>query len=466
MSAIPIKITRREYERIKRFASFDVIKTDKEKIKDELRKKSKAREATWGNTLSAQRKAKFQARIDREARLEAERVRLDEIEAAKRRDERAELINRANRLMYEQRDEIKSFRSKQMQADILEHNSEQLGERQWEIDEHNAREAYFHRETMRQIKEGEERDRAEREEREAKAKWFAAEQQNQLKERTQRHVDRLVQERLEGKLVVEKALADLEEEKRKIAEARRRARQNNMEMKQENQRLQGMREAQKKELAKEMDKIKAFADERDRKTQQRKDHRAKMQAIRQAAQQRMIDRAVEHLNRLNTDEGARLESQVAEADAKNNAMLKARDDARAAHWRAIDKSRQGMIVRKQRLKEEEREADKRIAKQWRAETAAVALQARREKEELRRRGLELQAFVGEQREQERARKIKAREDDLARAREVRRQRKKDEKAFRATMEGELDKYRSAGKNITQMVKCMEPRNELKGFVFY
>lgn len=461
-----LEISRKEFLRIKRAASFEEFKSDKSKEKDRLRKQSKAREATWGNTLGAQRLAKFKAREEREARLEAERVKLDELEAGKRRKERSGALSRANKLMYEQRDEIKSFRSKQMQSDVLAHNEAQLGERQLVIDEHNALEAYFHQVTMENMRKGNEADAAKKKAREEKAKWFAREQQQQLKESMQWKVDRLVQERIEGNIVVAKAIADIEAEKQKVAEARRRARQNNLEMKLENQKLEKLKDKEKLKLAKEMDKIQAYADERDHKIEQRKQHRKMLQAERQAAQQAMIDRAVELLSKMNTHEGARLEAQVADADAKNKAMLDARDEKRAQQAAAIHKSRQAMLARKARLKQEEKDNDKRIAKQWKAESTALQMKDQREKDEIKRRALELQAFVDNQRQEQAMRKIQSRKDSLAHDERVRKQRAKDEKQFRKTMRGELDKYREKGANLKAMMKCMEPRNELKGFVFY
>eukprot|EP00941_MAST-03F_sp_MAST-3F-sp1_P005706 g5706.t1 len=461
-----IQISRREYERIKKFASFEVPKTDKEKELMRRRKISKEREGTWGNTLAAERQNKFNRRKEREARLEAERVKLDEMEAAKRAEERSKLIKRANRMMYDQRDEIKSFNLHAFFSDTLAHQQEQLSKRQQEIDEHNEREAYFHRITMQQIKEGEAKDAAKKKAREEKAKWFAEEQQKQLKEVTQRKVDRLVKERMEGRLIIEKAKAELVEEQRKIEERKRLARENNYKMKLENEKLEEIRKLKKLEEAKEMDKIQAYADERDRKNKLRKMHRARMQKERQDHQQQMIDRATALLAKMNQDEGARIESQVAEAEAKNDAMLKARDDARQREWEAIDASRKMQLARKQRLKDEERANDKRIARQWKAENAAVKLQEQKEKEELRRRAKELQSYVDNQRQQERARRRKAKEDQLAYDRANMLQRERDEEQFRATMEGMIDEYRKKGSNVKKMMSCLEPKNELKGFVFY
>ena len=109
-----IKLSRSEYERIKRLASTDVIMSAKDQKKKNLKAASAAREKKWPNTLAAQRKAKFDARKAREAQAELEMQKLDQQEEDRRAAERKSAIGRANHLLYEQKDQLKKFRSQQV----------------------------------------------------------------------------------------------------------------------------------------------------------------------------------------------------------------------------------------------------------------------------------------------------------------------------------------------------------------
>ena len=96
------------------------------KHKDKLREMSKARRDRWPNTLAAQRLAKENARIERANKLEAERVKIDLEEEKLRAIERRTAIDRANRLMENESDKMKSHRARMLLADVLEERKHQV----------------------------------------------------------------------------------------------------------------------------------------------------------------------------------------------------------------------------------------------------------------------------------------------------------------------------------------------------
>lgn len=463
---MPIKLSRSEYERIKRLASKEVILSDRDQRRNQLKKKSAAREQKWPNTLAAQRKKKFEARKAREAEEEKRMQALDKEEEDRRNSERRAAIDRANGLLYEQKDQLKKFRSQQLLSDVLAEQAVQREERKLKKEFNKEREAYFHRETMKQIAEGGKIERVGQDARELKAKKIAEEQMTQLKEYTQRHIDDLVQQRIEGQLIVEKAKQDLEAEKRKKAEARRRARQNNIEMKKANENLRQLKIVEEKAAEKELLKMEQYNLDREELMNKRKGHQAKKLAAKQAETQKMIDRAVAHLDSMQSNEEARLERQVEEKRAADDAEQERRDEYRRQQMLAIDRSRQTQLQRKQREGGERIRRDKEVSKQWKAQQKALLEQERREQEDMKMRAQGLQSFIVDQRSEVSQKKAAGKAKALADAKALRKVQRKEDKEFKKMLEKEIGAYAAAGKNTKTMTRSLQKHDEIKGFVFY
>ncbi len=101
-------------------------KSDEREVRDRRKELSKAREDTWSNTLAAQRIAKENARVERAEKLEEERKKIDEEEERRRAIERRSAIERANRLMENEGDRMKSHRSKMLLSDVIEERKYQV----------------------------------------------------------------------------------------------------------------------------------------------------------------------------------------------------------------------------------------------------------------------------------------------------------------------------------------------------
>jgi len=87
--------------------------------KQELHELSKARAAQWDNTIEGLRDAKerrLQAKRDAE---EAKRVEQDKYEAEVAAAKRKEVLDRAQRLLYERDDRVKTLHSAMLQSEVL-----------------------------------------------------------------------------------------------------------------------------------------------------------------------------------------------------------------------------------------------------------------------------------------------------------------------------------------------------------
>jgi len=77
--------------------------------KQELYEKSKSRVQNWPNTIHAIRKKKDETRFERFKKDEEERRRIDEEEAIYQAGVKREIIDKANKQIYEGADRVKAF---------------------------------------------------------------------------------------------------------------------------------------------------------------------------------------------------------------------------------------------------------------------------------------------------------------------------------------------------------------------
>lgn len=85
----------------------------------ELKDLSKQRVQNWPNTLHAIRKKKDESRFERFKKDEEERRRIDEEEALYMAEVKRQVIDKANKQIYEGSDRVKTFQSKLLLVDTL-----------------------------------------------------------------------------------------------------------------------------------------------------------------------------------------------------------------------------------------------------------------------------------------------------------------------------------------------------------
>ena len=101
-----------------------VVATNTEK--DTLKELSEARKGTWNNTLEAQRNQREQAKAQRLDDDEEAKCVLDREEASIRATQRQAQIMRANKMLYDQTDRVKSFNSSLLLSDVLQERDLQI----------------------------------------------------------------------------------------------------------------------------------------------------------------------------------------------------------------------------------------------------------------------------------------------------------------------------------------------------
>merc|ERR1711972_385428 len=191
------------------------------KIKaQELHQLSQARAKTWGNTLEGSRRKKAEERQKKLEMEEMGRQKVDAEEAKIQLDQRKATIDRANKLLHDESDRMKSFHSKMMLCDVLAEREAQTALKDELKKLEQVREDRFLEMEKQNYRKMLEREMKEKETKEELSKIAAKVQKEQLAEYKEKRFREIEDQMLEGELLRRKAIEDLEAEKQ--AERKRR----------------------------------------------------------------------------------------------------------------------------------------------------------------------------------------------------------------------------------------------------
>ncbi|KAI8852016.1 hypothetical protein BC829DRAFT_385754 [Chytridium lagenaria] len=106
------------------------VRTMIKEDRDERFRLSKARVKNWDNTISGQRRKKLEARKERMAAEEEERIQADIQYAREEAERRRQAIDRAKRLQYNNQDSVRAFHSRVLLYQVLKERDMQLDVKQ------------------------------------------------------------------------------------------------------------------------------------------------------------------------------------------------------------------------------------------------------------------------------------------------------------------------------------------------
>merc|ERR1719456_1345192 len=187
----------------------------------DLHAKSQARAKTWGNTLEGSRRKKAEERQAKFDGEELERQKIDAEEARIQLDSRKRTIDRANKLLHDESDRMKSFHSKMMLCDVLAEREAQVNLKEELNKLEQIREERFFEMEKQNYRKMLERELKEKEEKEAISRVAAKAQKVQLAEYKEKRLVEIEDLILEGEMLRNKAVEDMEQER--VAERKRRA---------------------------------------------------------------------------------------------------------------------------------------------------------------------------------------------------------------------------------------------------
>jgi len=328
----------------------------------ELHDKSLARAKTWNNTLEGSRRKKAEEKKKKLELEELERQKIDAEEAKIQLDQRKATIDRANKLLYDESDRMKSFHSKMMMCDVLAEREAQVGLKGELKKLEQIREDRFLEMEKQNYRRMLEREMKEKETKEELKKMAAKAQKQQLAEYKEKRFREIEDQMLEGELLRRKAIEDLDGERGAERKRRETAVKAMEETQKANEYLKQIKAEDMLRQQREEEKIQEYAVRKEKMLMLRKAKEDEVFQQKQQARNAMIDAQSKRLAEMQNDEDERVERQVAEKEASDEAKRIAKEEARQRWENDIQKSRAAQIARKQAQRERERAEDAETAK--------------------------------------------------------------------------------------------------------
>jgi hypothetical protein len=418
----------------------------------ELHEKSKRRASAWTNTLEGSRRKKHEDKKRALDLEELERQKVDQKEEAIAMEKRRGAIERANKILYEESDRMKTFHSKMMLCDVLAEREAQVA-----LKEELGKLEQIREERYLEMEKASYRNMLERELREkdnlGKAAKMAAEMQKaQLKEATDKHLRRIEDDILEGEMLRQKAAEDLRGERLAEKKRRQQAVQALAETQKANAYLKQLRAEDELREQREEEKIREYALRKERVLELRKKREEEVFQAKQSHKQKMIDKQVAQLAAMKSNEDERLERQVLEKEMKDE-MDRLQGEERRRKWlEEIDTSRRMQVERKLAQTDREKAEEHELSTFWKEWCGRLDELDEQEKTQRRLAAKKLaqeqlmQKEVRKRREEEEKRRESTVAVSAQSALEA------DTLEFHQYAEEQIKKYATEGKNIIPLIK--------------
>merc|ERR1719313_2160556 len=328
----------------------------------ELHAKSQARAKTWGNTLEGSRRKKAEDKQKKMDLEELNRQAVDAEEAKIQLDQRKATIDRANKLLYDESDRMKSFHSKMMVCDVLAEREAQVALKDELKKLEHVREDRFLAMEKQNYRKMLEREMKEKETKEELSRLAARAQKEQLAEYKEKKFREVEDQMLEGELLRRKAIEDLEAERKAERKRRGMAVQALAETQKANEYLKQIKAEDQLRQQREEEKVQEYATRKEKLLELRKQKEDEVFQQKQATRNAMIEAQAKRLAEMQSNEDARIENQVKAKEADDEKKRLQKEEAKRRWEEDIQKSRVAQIQRKQAEREREKSEDAETAK--------------------------------------------------------------------------------------------------------
>lgn len=220
---------------------------------------------------------------------------MDAEEEALKQQQRQQALETANRKMMQSLDQVKAFHTKMQLCDVLEERAAQVDlKKQREALDRGIEEGWLENDKLK-MEEYDLRMQARAEEAARRKLETAKVLKTQLVETKHAHIRRIKEEMLEGELVKRKAKEELERDRLKEVERRKRQAKSREEFKLTNEELRRYNEGLRRKEAEEAKRQEAYALQKERLDQLKKDREEQRFREKQQVREKMIQRQAEYL---------------------------------------------------------------------------------------------------------------------------------------------------------------------------
>jgi hypothetical protein len=424
---------------------------ERKKLDSSLKAVSQTKMRQWPDSIEMAKKNKLEVRKKVFFEKEAEKRKIDEEERKFQEMQKKIIVERANKLLFDAQDPVKSFHSKLLYADVLK-------ERDYQKEITNRK-----REVQSKIDEGWlDLERQQMEAYDAKEYNKAVEEFNKKQDqigtinqqftdfkikKVKEYQDRVV----EGEMIKLAAKKALEEDKKKEEEIRNKCKLQQEEFKKANAELEKVKEQRKQHEKEQLKKIEEFAVKKQQLTDLRKRKEDEKFKEKQDQRQKLIDRQVQHLQQLKNREDEILDKQVKEAEEKRNRQEEEKKRRFEELKRQIDENRDLQTNRRREVREQDKKDDKEFVEYWKERMQQLELDEKEEKGEIRARNKNLQDFHKMQMEVKKKNAETEFVSDQEAAYKTKLMLNNEQDDFLKYAEESIKEYYNAGKDITPLI---------------
>lgn len=310
-----------------------IVPDDYQKRQDENRKAydeklkeiSKVRMRKWPDSIEMSKKNKLDERKQLFYKKEEERRKIDEEERKFQELEKKMVVDRANKMYFEGQDAVKSFNSKLMVADAMKEREYQVEIKRKKEEVEKDWENMHLQQMYQNMIEFDKKEEEKVLEEQAKKHHRMGIVNQQLKDAKIKRIKEYQDRVIEGEVIKKRAREEVEEQKQKEIEKLKKIERMNKEFVEDNIKLEKIREQNRVKEALELKKIEEFAIKKEEMDNLRKRKEEEKFQEKQRQRQQIIDKQIEYLKNLKSNQDAILAKHIKEAEEKRNNELAERD---------------------------------------------------------------------------------------------------------------------------------------------
>lgn len=393
--------------------------------------------------------------------MEIERKEIDKNEEIAREEYRKETIDRANRLLEEDTDRMKTLRSQTMLVDTLIEREHQVDWKRKLGEMDKQREKYYYNQMLDNIKKQKEREERELKERKEMARKTKEANDEQFEAWENKLTKEITDELEEGKKIAQRAKDDLEDERKERAARRQKCIADRNAMELANKELEGFTKQLDETYRKEDEKIALWEKKKEEQEEKRKKQWEKRQQDKLRTTNLLISHATEVLKSQIDNSERVLAKQIKDQHEKEDEEERIKLQKAQEEWNSIVKSRNYQLEEKERLEREQKIKDKKFAEAWRKQNEEVQREELAERERIYNRNLENAKAIHEQALEREQRRRRVREEEILNEEADLKRYDDEEEKVNKRAQALLEKYEKAGKNVLPLRRAMLPVDELK-----
>lgn len=385
-------ITAGQLERIRAKVATVSDETRKEEERLRLKTLSEERASKWPNTLQAARARKERARQDRLAAEEAEREEADRQEALVKAEQRRMAIERANKMLFDDTDDVKALHGKLLLSEVLAENQALVQQKKHITSLKKQQEAAFVEQQRKALEAAEAAELAKLQAAKQAALAQKEVQMQQLEQLKARILEERAANKAEGELVRRKAAEEAAELAAKEAAWRQKLLDMNAATKASNDTLLAFRAAERERDKQLEESVEAFCRHKAEVDAQRAAEKAAKEAAKEARRKAMRDMMEENYKRWHQHNEQQLAADVQAAQQKEEENAAAQQRRRQEALAAQHRSNQQQRARKAAAAQADRAADAAFKEAWGQRLALLKQEEQQEAADAREKALQVQRF--------------------------------------------------------------------------